>query len=178
MATKDYRPNCSFNLQEETLSDLRILARLGGKSINRIANDVLKDFVVKFSEEIAEFANFSQIAAQKVQKKLSGEDATKIKLEKMRTNTGAIIAATLYDKVVSTVAINEVDYKNAMEFCEKIFKTIGGNAYEITRTDKTLIVATGGQALSQEFEDAGTAEKVETLIDDVIEQVTKQAFLQ
>ena len=62
---KEYQPNCSFNLQEETLNNLRSLSRLSGKSINRLANEVLKEFVAKFSAEIAEFENFARTAASK-----------------------------------------------------------------------------------------------------------------
>ena len=172
---KEYQPNCSFNLQEETLNNLRILSRLSGKSINRLANEVLKEFVAKFSAEIAEFENFARTAARKVQGKICGYDVTKIKLKKLHTNAGELIAANLDDNIVATAEINEVDGKNAIEFCEKIFKTIGSNSYEITRTDNSITVTTGEKKLSQEFEDAGTAEKVEALIDDVIGQVTKQA---
>ena len=172
------QPNCSFNLQEETLNNLRILSRLSGKSINRLANEVLKEFVAKFSAEIAEFENFARTAARKVQGKISGENVKKISMKKIPTNTGARLAAVLDDQIIAAVKVEKVDEEKSKEFIQKAMSTIGNSSYEITRTEKSIVVTVGEQTLSQEFEDASTAELVESLIDEVIEQVTKQAILQ
>ena len=165
------QPNCSFNLQEETLNNLRILSRLSGKSINRLANEVL-------SAEIAEFENFARTAARKVQGKISGENVKKISMKKIPTNTGARLAAVLDDQIIAAVKVEKVDEEKSKEFIQKAMSTIGNSSYEITRTEKSIVVTVGEQTLSQEFEDASTAELVESLIDEVIEQVTKQAILQ
>ena len=169
------QPNCSFNLQEETLSKLRILSRLSGKSINRLANETLKAYVTKFSAEIAEFENFARSAARKVQEKITGDNVSKIFVKWIHTDKKPMLAAFISDKVLCTVEIDEVDKGATTDFLNGVFPAIGGNAYEITRTDNSINVTTGEKKLSQEFEDAGTAEKVEALIDDVIGQVTKQA---
>lgn len=168
------QPNCSFRLQDATLENLRILANLRNTSVNQLVNAVLTNYVEKFSAELCEFANVTRTTAQKIVKKFLGDSVIKIAVEKLHTNTtGTQIAATLYGNVIATVTIAEVDEEKATGFVQKAVATIGGNAYEITRAEKSIVVSIGEKTLSQQFDDAGTAEKIEVLIDDVIAQITK-----
>ena len=164
---KNFQPNFSLYLQEDTLI-----------SMAKIINQVMSEYLAKFSAELAEIENVTRTAARKIQKKISSYDVTKIKLDRLYVNTGEVIAANLNENFVVSVEIAEVDKENVIEFGEKVFKTIGGNSYEITRTNNSITVTTGEKKLSQKFEDAGTAEKVEALIDDAILQVEKQAMKQ
>ena len=178
---KNFQSNYSLYLHEDTLSKLKFLSQTSGVSMAKIINQVMSDFVAKFSAELAEIENVTRTAAHKVKEKFFGENVkkiTKIKLKKIPTNTGARLAAVLDDQIVAAVKVEKVDEEAAKEFIQKAMSTIGSNSYEITRTEKSIVVTVGDKTLSQEFEDAGTAEKVEALIDEVIAQVTKQAILQ
>ena len=172
------QPNCSFNLQEETLSNLRILSRLNGKSINQTVNEVLKEFVEKFSAEIAEFENFARSAARKVQAKITGDNVSKIFVKWIHTDKKPMLAAFISDKVLCTVEIDEVDKGATTDFLNGVFPAIGNNAYEIQFGENLIVITIGEQTMRQNFSNAQTAEKIAGFIDEVIGQVTKQAFLQ
>ena len=144
------QPNCSFCLQTKTLNNLKILSRLSGKSINQTVNEVLKEFVEKFSTEIAEFENFARSAARKVQEKITGDNVSKIFVKWIHTDKKSVLAAFISDKVLCTVEIDEVDKLAATDFLNGVFPAIGNNAYEITRTDNSITVITGEKKLSQE----------------------------
>ena len=175
---KNFQSNYSLYLHEDTLSKLKFLSQTSGVSMAKIINQVMSEYLAKFSAELAEIENVTRTAAHKVKEKFFGENVKKISMKKIPTNTGARLAAVLDDQIIAAVKVEKVDEEKAKEFIQKAMSTIGGNFYEITRTDNSITVTTGEKNLSQEFEDAGTAAKVEALIDDVIGQVTKQAILQ
>ena len=175
---KNFQSNYSLYMQEDTLSKLKFLSQTIGVSMAQIINQVMADFVAKFLPELAEIGNVTRTVGNKVKEKFFGENVKKISMKKIPTNTGARLAAVLDDQIVAAVKVEKVDEEKAKEFVGKAMSTIGGNSYEITRTEKSIVVTVGDKTLSQEFEDAGTAEKVEALIDEVIAQVTKQAILQ
>lgn len=174
---KNFQANYSLFLEEENLSKLKLLSQASGVSMARIVNNLVADYVKKFSMELAEIENVTRTAARKVKEKIFGEKVKKISMKKIPTNTGARIAAELDDQIVAAVKIEKVDEEKAMEFIQKAMSTIGSNSsYEITHTEKSIVITVEEQTLSQEFEDASTAEVVESFIDAVIAQITKQAF--
>ena len=175
---KECQANCSFCLKKETLSNLRVLSRLNGKSINQTVNEVLKEFVTKFSAEIAEFENFARSAARKVQEKITGDNVSKIFVKWIHTDKKPMLAAFISDKVLCTVEIDEVDNLAATDFLNGVFPAIGNNAYEIQFGENLIVITIGEQTMRQNFSNAQTAEKIAGFIDEVIGQVTKQAFLQ
>ena len=175
---RTYQANYSLYMQEDTLSKLKFLSQTIGVSMAQIINQVMADFVAKFLPELAEIGNVTRTVGNKVKEKFFGENVKKISMKKIPTNTGARLAAVLDDQIIAAVKVEKVDEEKSKEFIQKAMSTIGNSSYEITRTEKSIVVTVGEQTLSQEFEDAGTAEKIEALIDDVIGQVTKQAILQ
>lgn len=179
---KNFQPNYSLYLQEDTLSKLKLLSQTSGVSMARIINALVTDYVAKFSAEIAELKHATRTAAFKLKEKIFGENVKKVTVKKIPTNNGTHIAgthiaATLNDQIIATVKISTADEKKATEFVERAMSTIGSNfSYEITRDEKSIVVTVGDKTLSQEFEDAGTAECVEGLIDEIFAQISKLAF--
>lgn len=173
---KNFQSNYSLYLQEDTLSKLKFLSQTSGVSMAKIINQVMSEYVKKFSTELAEIENVTRTAVRKVKEKFFGENVKKISMKKIPTNDGTHIAAVLDDQIIAVVKVEEVDREKATEFVKRVVATIGSNSYEITRTEKSIVVTVKDETLSQEFEDAGTAAKVESLIDEVIAQITKKAF--
>lgn len=173
---KNFQSNYSLYLQEDTLSKLKFLSQTSGVSMAKIVNQVMSEYLAKFSADLAEIENVARTAACKVKEKLFGENVKKVTMKKIPTNTGARLAAVLDDQIIAAVKVEKVDEEKAMEFIQEAMSTIGSNSYEITRTEKSIVVTVDEQTLSQEFEDASTSERVESLIDEVIAQITKKAF--
>lgn len=176
---KNFQANYSLFLEEENLSKLKLLSQTSGVSMAKIINNLVTDYVEKFSAEIAELKHATQIAANKVKEKIFGENVKKIFLKKIPTNNGARLAAVLNDQITVAIKIEKVDEEKAMVFIQKAMSTIGSgsHSYEITRRDeKSIVITADDETLSQKFDDAGTAEKVEAFIDEIFAQLTKQAF--
>ena len=175
---RTFQSNYSLYLQEDTLSKLKFLSQTSGVSMAKIINQVMSEYLAKFSAELAEIENVTRTAAHKVKEKFFGENVKKISMKKIPTNTGARLAAVLDDQIIAAVKVEKVDEEKAKEFIQKAMSTIGSDSYEITRREKSIVVTVEEKTLSQEFEDASTAERVESFIDEVIAQITKQAILQ
>ena len=175
---KNFQANYSLFLEEENLNKLKLLSQAGGVSMARIVNNLVADYVKKFSAELAELKHATRTASLKIKTKFFGENVKKISIKKIPTNTGACIAALLNDddQLVAAVKIEKVDEEKAKEFIQKAMSTIGNTSYEIARDEKSIVITVEEQTLSQEFEDASTAERVESFIDEVIAQITKKAF--
>ena len=174
---KNFQANYSLFLEEENLNKLKLLSQAGGVSMARIVNNLVADYVKKFSAELAEIENVTRTAARKVKEKFFGENVKKILIKKLPTNDGARLVAVLNDQIIVAIKVEKVDEEKAKEFIQKAMSAIGSNSsYEIRRTEKSIVVTVEEKTLSQEFEDASTAERVEGLIDEVIAQITKKAF--
>ena len=175
---KNFQPNFSLYLQEDTLSKLKFLSQTSGVSMAKIINQVMSEYLAKFSAELAEIENVTRTAAHKVKEKFFGENVKKISMKKIPTNTGARLAAVLDDQIIAAVKVEKVDEEKAKEFIQKAMSTIGNNAYEIQFGENLIVITIGEQTMRQNFSNAQTAEKIAGFIDEVIGQVTKQAFLQ
>ena len=175
---KNFQSNYSLYLQEDTLSKLKFLSQTSGVSMAKIINQVMSEYLAKFSAELAEIENVTRTAAHKVKEKFFGENVKKISMKKIPTNTGARLAAVLDDQIIAAVKVEKVDEEKAKEFIQKAMSTIGNNAYEIQFGENLIVITIGEQTMRQNFSNAQTAEKIAAFIDEVIGQVTKQAFLQ
>ena len=175
---KNFQSNYSLYLQEDTLSKLKFLSQTIGVSMAQIINQVMADFVAKFLPELAEIGNVTRTVGNKVKEKFFGENVKKISMKKIPTNDGARLAAVLDDQIIAAVKVEKVDEEKAKEFIQKALSTIGNNAYEIQFGENLIVITIGEQTMRQNFSNAQTAEKIAAFIDEVIGQVTKQAFLQ
>lgn len=175
---KNFQANYSLFLEEKNLNKLKLLSQISGVSMARIINHLVTDYVEKFSAEIAELQHATQIVANNVKEKIFGENVKKFFLKKIPTNNGARLAAVLDAQIVAAVEVAKIDEEKAMVFIQQTMSTIGSgsHSYEITRDEKSIVITADDETLSQQFDDAGTAEKVEAFIDEIFAQLAKQAF--
>ena len=151
---KNFQSNYSLYLQEDTLSKLKFLSQTSGVSMAKIINQVMSEYLAKFSAELAEIENVTRTAAHKVKEKFFGENVKKISMKKIPTNTGARLAAVLDDQIIAAVKVEKVDEEKAKEFIQKAMSTIGNNAYEIQFGENLIVITIGEQTMRQNFSNA------------------------
>lgn len=175
---KNFQANFSLYIPESTLSKLKLLSQASNLSMAKIINNLVTDYVAKFSAEIAELKHATRTVSNKIQEKNFGENVKKVTVKKIPTNDGARLVAVLDDddQIVAAIKVANADEEKAKDFIQKAMSTIGSNFYEIKCTEKSIAITVANETLSQKFDDAGTAEKVEAFIDEIFAQLTKQAF--